>query len=217
MICAWFVARAVPPDEAVTGEPLSFARIANSYLPLFHDRTMVRLLLSVGLRSMCWLGAIAYLGAFITDELHLGGRAGGLVFTVSGVGNVIGSMLGGRIRFAPLTLIAGVACLGGAAAVGATFATDDRAIAIAGIIFASGLSSLAGVMTGSLLAGQTRAGAGTTMVLNGTLINFGGAAGTAISGLLLRFHGFPGLAAGLPIFAIWPVPSRFGQCPPIAS
>ena len=78
MVCAWFVAKAVPPDNQRSGEPLSLARIAGSYLPLFHDRTMVRLLASVGLRSMCWLGAIAYLGAFITDELHLGSRAGGL-------------------------------------------------------------------------------------------------------------------------------------------
>ncbi|MEJ7901794.1 MAG: hypothetical protein WKF63_08085, partial [Thermomicrobiales bacterium] len=46
------------------------------------------------------------------------------------------------------------------------------------------------------------AGAGTTMVLNGSLFNLGAAAGAGIGGMLLGVGGFNALAVGLPLFAL---------------
>ena len=66
------------------------------------------------------------------------------------------------------------------------------------ISFAAAICSV-GVTT--LLAAESPAGAGTTMVLNGSLINAGTAGGAALGGVLLALGGYGALALGLPLFA----------------
>ena len=53
-----------------------------------------------------------------------------------------------------------------------------------------------------LLTSETRAGAGATMVLNGSLYNLGAAVGAAAGGVLLASGGFDALAIGLPLFGL---------------
>jgi predicted MFS family arabinose efflux permease len=52
-----------------------------------------------------------------------------------------------------------------------------------------------------VLTAETPSGAGTTMTLNGSLFNLGGAGGGVIGGLLLAWSGYEALAIGLPLFA----------------
>ncbi len=67
----------------------------------------------------------------------------------------------------------------------------------------------------ALLAAESPAGAGTTMVLNGSLINAGTAGGAALGGVLIALGGYGALGLGLPLFAFaaaalawWPGPDR---------
>jgi predicted MFS family arabinose efflux permease len=54
----------------------------------------------------------------------------------------------------------------------------------------------------TLLTNETPAGAGTTMVLNGSLYNLGAAAGAGLGGFLLAAGGVGALALGLPLFSL---------------
>ncbi len=40
------------------------------------------------------------------------------------------------------------------------------------------------------------------MVLNGSILNFGAAAGAGLGGLLLELGGYPAMAIGMPLFGI---------------
>jgi predicted MFS family arabinose efflux permease len=64
------------------------------------------------------------------------------------------------------------------------------------------LSGLASVGSTSLLAVESPAGAGTTMALNASLLNAGGAIGAAVGGILLAIGGYGAMAVGLPAFAL---------------
>jgi predicted MFS family arabinose efflux permease len=68
----------------------------------------------------------------------------------------------------------------------------------------------------SLLAAESPAGAGTTMLLNGSVINFGSAGGAIMGGALIALGGYSALGIGLPICAAlaavlawWPARSSF--------
>jgi len=70
----------------------------------------------------------------------------------------------------------------------------------------------------SLLASESPAGAATTMVLNGSILNLGSAGGATFCGLLIALGGYRVLAFGLPVFALaaallawWP-PRGEGRC-----
>jgi predicted MFS family arabinose efflux permease len=54
----------------------------------------------------------------------------------------------------------------------------------------------------ALLTSETPAGAGTTMVLNGSLYNIGAAIGAGLGGILLATGGVSALAFGLPLFGL---------------
>jgi predicted MFS family arabinose efflux permease len=69
------------------------------------------------------------------------------------------------------------------------------------LIAASFAAAAAGVGVTSLLASESPAGAGTTMVLNGSILNLGAAGSAALGGSLIAFGGYPALGIGLPIFA----------------
>jgi predicted MFS family arabinose efflux permease len=54
----------------------------------------------------------------------------------------------------------------------------------------------------ALLADESPAGAGTTMVLNGSVLNLGTAGGAVLGGGLIAFGGYAALGIGLPLFAL---------------
>jgi len=63
-------------------------------------------------------------------------------------------------------------------------------------------SAVAGVSVPVLLAAQSPAGAGTTMILNGSILNLAAAGGAAIGGLLIALGGYPALGFGLALVAL---------------
>jgi hypothetical protein len=78
-------------------------------------------------------------------------------------------------------------------------------------------ASMCNVGVATLLAAEGPAGAGTTMVLNGSLINAGVAGGAALGGILVALGGYGALGLGLPLFAFaatalawWPA-ARLGS------
>jgi predicted MFS family arabinose efflux permease len=73
---------------------------------------------------------------------------------------------------------------------------------VALLVVASVASAIAGVGIATLLAAESPAGTGTTMVLNGSVLNLGAAGGTALGGALIALGGYDALGLGLPIFAL---------------
>jgi predicted MFS family arabinose efflux permease len=80
-------------------------------------------------------------------------------------------------------------------------------------------AAMCSVGVATLLAAESPAGAGTTMVLNGSLLNAGAAGGAALGGVLIALGGYGALGIGLPLFAFaaaalaWG-PARTGSGPP---
>jgi predicted MFS family arabinose efflux permease len=70
------------------------------------------------------------------------------------------------------------------------------------LVATSVASALAGLAIATLLVQETPAGKGTTMVLNGTLLNVGSAVGAALGGGLIAIGGYTALGLGLPIFGL---------------
>jgi predicted MFS family arabinose efflux permease len=88
-------------------------------------------------------------------------------------------------------------------------------VAVAVLVVASVASAVAGIAIAALLAAESPAGTGTTMVLNGSLLNLGAVAGTALGGVLIAVGGYAALGVGLPVFALiaaalawWPADRR---------
>ena len=59
---------------------------------------MLRLYAVSGLRAACWLGLIAYLGAFLAVELGFDAGRVSLAYMAAGSGVLAGSLMAGRIR-----------------------------------------------------------------------------------------------------------------------
>ena len=147
---------------------------------------------------------MTYFGAFLADELDLGTRTIGVGYMLSGGGYFLGSLAaGGRLgRFAlrPLFAIATVAM---GLLMGIIFGSVLGTVATIALIPCAGVAGAVGwVALTTVLSTETPAGAGTTMVLNGSIFNAGAAGGGAIGGLLLALGGYGALALGLPIFAV---------------
>ncbi|HEU5430702.1 MAG TPA: hypothetical protein VFU81_03515, partial [Thermomicrobiales bacterium] len=53
-----------------------------------------------------------------------------------------------------------------------------------------------------LLAAESPGGAGTTMVLNGSVLNLGTAVSALLGGSLIAVGGYPALGLALPLFAL---------------
>ena len=199
---AFFAYSVIPPDTQTTHRStIGLRHILDAYLPIWRDPNLSGLMISTLLRSVTWIGAITYLGALFDEQFGLSTRAVGLIFTVTGIGAITGSMIGGRFRGMPLRNLALVAFVGIGVFTCVVFASDHRALAIVGVFLAACCSTVGNVTSGSLIMRESRAGAGTTMVLNGTMINFGSALGAALGGLLLHKYGYRGIGIGLPIFS----------------
>lgn len=200
---AWLTALFLPGDIRRDDGRFALAMLWAAYQPLVRNRSLLVLYGVSGLRAMCWIGLATYVGAFLIDELQLGSNGVALAFMASGVGVFLGSLLAGsRFVHVPLRpLVAWTTGVQGVVA-GAAFVLP-LGIAPVVLLFAFsgflGAFSLIGLTT--LLATETTAGVGTTMVLNGSVMNLGTAAGAAVGGLLLAVGGYQALGLGLPLFA----------------
>jgi predicted MFS family arabinose efflux permease len=88
------------------------------------------------------------------------------------------------------------------------------------LLAASVAAAICSVSVVALLADESPAGAGTTMVLNGSVLNLGTAGGAILGGALIAIGGYAALGIGLPIFALvagflawWPGNRQTGTHP----
>jgi predicted MFS family arabinose efflux permease len=79
---------------------------------------------------------------------------------------------------------------------------DSEWLIVILLIVASVASAVSGIAIAALLAAESPAGSGTTMVLNGSVLNLGAAGGTALGGSLIAVGGYHALALGLPLFGL---------------
>ena len=115
---------------------------------------------------------------------------------------MLGSFVGGsRLAAAsPRRVIALANLLG--CGLGALVLVSDARWGLILLPLMSVAAIVASVGVTSLIAVESPAQAGTTMVLNSSLMNFGSAAGAALGGLLLAVGGYGALTLGLPVAAI---------------
>ncbi len=197
LVAAWLPGDAQRPDDA-----LRLKTILDAYRPLVHDGAMHGLFACSILRSMCWFGLLTYLGALLRDRFELSTSEAGLVYMIAGSGYLMGSLVAGgpfaRLPTRPLVAISNV--IMGLIMMIAFSATLDTRLTIGLLPLAAFAGAVGWVGLTALLTSETPAGAGTTMVLNGSLFNLGAAAGAGIGGVLLAVGGFNALAIGLPLF-----------------
>ncbi|MFL5760201.1 MAG: MFS transporter [Thermomicrobiales bacterium] len=209
---AWYVALAIPRDLPRIDEPSSDHELLASYLPLFKDPPTLRIYGVSFLRAACWLGLLTYLGSFLQDELGLSVKQAGLVYTAGGTGFAVGSIVAGRqfLRLSPRAIVAAANVVAGLA-IGTILIGATLWATLPLLLITSFASAISGVLIATILAGESPAGSGTTMVLNSSLLNFGTAAGAATGGLLIALGGYTALGVGIPLFAfaaaalaLWP-------------
>ena len=153
-------------------------------------------------RAVTWIGLMTYLGAFLADELGLNTRNVGFVYMTSGIGYAVGSVVGSKaLAFSPRLIVA-ASCLIAGLAVGALLLVSSVVLAIVLVVLASLISALAGIGLASILANESPAGTGTTMVLNGSMMNLGSAGGALLGGVFISLGGYHALGIGLPLFSV---------------
>nr|MBA3378166.1 MFS transporter [Chloroflexia bacterium] len=193
LVAAWLPGDAQRPEDA-----LRLKTILDAYRPLVHDGAMHGLFACSILRSMCWVGLLTYLGALLRNRFGLSTSEAGLVYMLAGSGYLIGSLVAGgpfaRLPARPLVAISNV--IMGLIMMVAFSATLDIRLTIGLLPLAAFAGAGGWVGLTALLTSETPAGAGTTMVLNGSLFNIGAAAGAGIGGMLLGVGGFNALALG---------------------
>jgi predicted MFS family arabinose efflux permease len=193
----------LPRDHRRSVEPLRVEALLAPYRPLLRDRTMRRLYGATLVGAVCWMGMLTYLGAFLAEALGLGPGHVGLAYMGVGAGYCLGSLaVGGPLAHIRAQSLVVLGFLAGAGLVALAFSgrvgTAAAVVAIAGAALMWGVQ---GVAITAVLTAETPSGAGTTMTLNGSLFNLGGAGGGVIGGLLLAWSGYEALAIGLPLFA----------------
>jgi MFS transporter, DHA1 family, inner membrane transport protein len=200
---AIFVAVALPADHRRPATPFRGGAIGAAYGPLLRHPPTLRLLAVSALRGMWWVGLLTYLGAFLGTAVGLSARNVGIAYALAGGGYALGSVAaGGRLGAVSPRTAVGVASLIAGVLLAPMLAAPAAWLVyplLLAISFAGAVSSV-GVVT--LLAAESPAGAGTTMVLNGTVLNVGTAGGAVFCGLLIAVGGYAALAVGLPGFAV---------------
>jgi DHA1 family inner membrane transport protein len=199
---AWFIASALPADADRQATRLQLAELIAAYRPLLHHPQTLRLYGMSALRAVTWIGLLTYLGAYLGDELGWSTRAIGLVYTVSGVGAALGSLFGGRLPFRSPRSVVGTTCVVYAIATGLLLLLTDGRVIIPLLFVTAFASAISGIAIVTLLANESPAGTGTTMVFNGSVFNLGSAGGAGLGGALIAIGGYNALGLGLPVFAV---------------
>ena len=198
---AWLTAVSLPRDHAHTASRLRAREVVAAYAPLLRHRGIMVLYVSTALRGITWFGLLTYLGAFLKEEIGLSTSQAGLVYAATGSGYLLGGAVSSRLRFAsPRTLLIAAYLIAGVT-VGVLLLASSVWVAVALLTVTSVASFTGGLAQATLLTRDTPAGSGTTMVLNGSVMNLGAAVGAAVGGGLLALGGYQALGFGLPVFA----------------
>jgi predicted MFS family arabinose efflux permease len=173
--------RWLPPDSNGAHTRLRLRSLLAAYRPLAASRPMLLLYGASGLRSAGVIGAFAYFGAFIADRYDAGPGLVGLSYLGAGLGVLAGDVLSATTTIrAPLRLLTAIAGAASCVLLGAAF----------------------GLILPLPATVALTAGAGTTMVLNGSVINLGTSIGAAIGGLLIALGGYALLGLLVPGFVL---------------
>jgi DHA1 family inner membrane transport protein len=203
LVFAWVLILVLPDDRRRPDHRIRIGDIASAYLPILADPSTLRLLAVTVTRSVRVLGWLTYAGAFLGDELGLSTRNVGFVYMLGGTGATIGSIVAGTrlLDSSPRTVVA-LTSLGGGALLWIIHSSTSVVLISLLIPIMAALAAVTSVGVATLLAAESPAQAGTTMALNATLMNAGGAVGAALGGMLLAVGGFPALGVGLSLFAL---------------
>jgi predicted MFS family arabinose efflux permease len=148
------------------------------------------------------LGLVTYLGAFLGTTVGLSPQQVGLVYALVGGSYAIGSTVAmGRLGRIPARTMVSVSTLVSGLLVGPMLMVPKPALVLPLLLGASLAAAVCRAGVVSLLAAESPAGAGTTMLLNGSVINFGSAGGAIMGGALIALGGYGALGIGLPICA----------------
>ena len=196
--------RWLPPDIGRGGTRLTARSLLVAYRPLAGSRPLVLLYGASGLRSAGVIGAFSYFGAFIADRYHAGPGLVGLSFLGVGLGVLAGDVLSATTTVrVPLRLLTAVTGAASCLLLGAAFALLlPLAATVALTAGAAVLTSVSYIALTTLMTRETPGGGGTTMVLNGSVINLGTAVGAAVGGLLIALGGYALLGLLVPVFVL---------------
>jgi MFS transporter, DHA1 family, inner membrane transport protein len=213
ILSAWVVAAVLPPDARQQDTPLRLSTILQAYAPIVDHPVSLGWFAVSALRAMWWYGLLVYLGAFLAVSFGLQPTAIGLVYPLVGGAFAVGSLLaGGRLGArSPRTTIA-AASLAGGLLMGLMLRTHELRLVLVLLPLLALAAAVWGVGAVAQLAAVSPAEPGTTMVLNGSLLNLGAAGGAVLGGVLITFGGYEALGIGLPVVAMvaaglawWPV------------
>jgi MFS transporter, DHA1 family, inner membrane transport protein len=194
----------LPEDSRRPSETLRWRRLLGAYRPLARDNVVRRLYACTVTRSMCWFGLISYLGVLLRDRFELTTSEAGMVYMLVGTGYLLGSLVaGGSLARVPVRPQVAIGNATMALLMLVAFLVPVGATLAIGLLWIAAFAGAVGwVGLTALLTSETPAGAGTTMVLNGSLYNAGAAAGVGIGGALLAVGGFGTLALVLSLFGL---------------
>lgn len=215
----------IPKDRRQGEAPWSFQLFKGAYSPVLRHAPTIRLLTATAIRSICWLGFLTYLGAFLSQEHDLSTNGIGVVYTVGATGYAVGSLIGGRvIGPAGARPVVGVMCVVTALATVAADFAPTLWFAVGSIVVLAMSSAVIAIGVTLLLSTESPGEQGTTMLLNSSLVNFGAAIGAALGGGLIVLGGYRALGLGLSFFALlgaalvlWPQSLERSQSPMTAA
>lgn len=226
MLGILLIRRLLPDDTISDSGRIEIGNILAAYRPLIHQRSMLALYSATLVRAIGWTGTLAYIGAYLGQELGLSTREIGWAYMAGGGGfflgtKLAGSRLGGlgpRELFAISTVTSGIM-------LGLSIALPVGPAASIAILTGGGIGGGVGqVLLVTLVSTETPAGQGTTMSLNQAMFALGSALGGLFGGMLLALGGYTTLALGLMGFMtmaaviVWrPAMSRTPSESPVAS
>ena len=200
---AWFVAAVLPADQLHPSSPLRVRALLASYTPLLQHPPSLRFLAVSALRGLWWVGLLTYMGAFLGTVVGFSPPHVGLVYALAGGAYTIGSITAGsHLGGLSPRLVVAVSSVIGGVLVAPIFLFPVPWVVLPLLLLTSVAAAICSVSVVALLADESPAGAGTTMVLNGSVLNLGTAGGAVLGGALIAFGGYTALGIGLPLFAL---------------
>jgi MFS transporter, DHA1 family, inner membrane transport protein len=200
---AWLVAAVLPADRMHPSSRLRVKELLAAYTPLLQHPPSLRFLGVSALRGMWWIGLLTYMGAFLGTVVGLSPQHVGLVYALAGGAYTAGSIAAGsHLGGVSPRLVVAVSSVIGGVLVAPMFLFPIPWVVLPLLLVTSIAAAICSVSVVALLADESPAGAGTTMVLNGSVLNLGTAGGAVLGGALIAFGGYVALGIGLPLFAL---------------
>jgi predicted MFS family arabinose efflux permease len=200
---AWIVAITLPPDTRRPATALRLSAVLAAYGPVLRHPLSLRLFALSALRGIWWIGLLTYLGAFLGTALGLPTPSVGLIYAFGGGAFALGSVVaGGRLgAISPRTTVAAASLVGGML-MAPLLRTSSLGLVLVLLPIVAVTAAISGVGVITQLAAESPSGAGTTMALNGSLLNLGAAGGAVLGGALIALGGYGALGIGLPCVAL---------------